>query len=237
MENENNIVAMLCQFFGMVDKCNTEEKAQSPQEAPGDISKEDISSVSEECPHEQWAEVTDYEAQDCSADDSEGFDHTLTEDNVDINNYRKEVQANYKCVIDQMRQIIQSQQMINTVLDQLRGNTVELGNSVKISTLYDGVKKLITLWSLVNRSSEDISEYYADLLFDALTSFGVTAIIPQSGEEYCPELHQKENASAISNIIYSCEKYNWGWKIDDVILKKAIITTQNSEDFANEPNV
>ena len=238
MENKNGLVSMVCQFFGLIDKCNTEEKLQSNQEeATDDILKGEMTSTDEERVHEQYDEEAEGELQGSSPDDSDIDENTLVGDNVTHDNYRKEVQANYNCVIDQMREIIQSQQMLNSSIDQLRSSTVELGNSVKLSAIYDGVKKLIKLWKLVNCSSEEISEYYSELLYDAFSSFGVVAIIPQPGELYCPEFHQKENSSAVSNTICSCEKYNWGWKIDDVILKKAIVTTQNSEDFGNEPNV
>lgn len=234
MENEGGLFTIVGQFFGLIDKCDTEKSLQSDfGDGTGYFFQEEMSSNSEERDAKKYEE-TEEKIQSTVLNDNSADENVPTGDSVDYNRFRKEVQENYNCVLNQLRQIIQSQQSLNSSIDQLRGSMEDLGNYVKLSAIYDGVKKLITLWKLVNCSNEEISEYYSEILYDAFISFGMTAISPQPGEIYYPEYHQKENSSMVSNIISSCEKYNWGWKIDDVVLKKAIVATQSKEVFENE---
>lgn len=234
MENEGGLFTIVGQFFGLIDKCDTEKSLQSDfGDGTGYFFQEEMSSNSEERDAKKYEE-TEEKIQSTVLNDNSADENVPTGDSVDYNRFRKEVQENYNCVLNQLRQIIQSQQSLNSSIDQLRGSMEDLGNYVKLSAIYDGVKKLITLWKLVNCSNEEISEYYSEILYDAFISFGMTAISPQPGEIYYPEYHQKENSSMVSNIISSCEKYNWGWKIDDVVLKKAIVAIQSKEVFENE---
>lgn len=162
-------------------------------------------------------------------------ENTSVSNRMDYDNHYEEVQEKFNCVIDQMKQVLQSQKLLNTSIGRLQESTVELGNSVRISAIYGGVKKLFILWKLVNSSNEKINEYYSELLYDAFRSFGIVAINPQPGELYIPEFHQKEDSCTVSNIIVSCNKCNWGWKLDEVVLKKAIVKTVNDEETSVEP--
>ncbi len=81
---------------------------------------------------------------------------------------------------------------------------------------------------MITLSSGELNPCYADLLEEALLLLGAEPIIPKPGDLYDPALHLKQVFSSPSDRIVSCDPCNRGWKFHDVVLRKAVVITDDS---------
>lgn len=135
-----------------------------------------------------------------------------------------DLQAGYQNVEGQMRLVLQQQRELQLTVEQLRTSTAALGETVRMISMQEGLEKLCDLWSVVNRTSGELNEHYADLLAEALKLFGAEPVSPAAGDMYIPQLHMKENFSSQSDEIAYCERCNWGWTFCGNVLRKAVVS-------------
>lgn len=235
-----NLFKILGTLFGMVDDCNNKanttqqeqdtcEENYSKKTTKETINANDNNAESKELPKKDYKE-------NCEQNSSEAFHNDsaiAVETSCKVANYRREVVENYDVVTGQLLEVIKEQRSIQLLIEQLKDTTLLLGKSVRKSNMFEGIEKLIVLWRVLNKSSDELSQYYAQILYGALNDFGVEAIVPQPGDHYRPEIHQREDQSMLSNQIVKCERYNWGWKLDEIVLSKAVVCT-SCEENTNE---
>lgn len=135
-----------------------------------------------------------------------------------------DLQAGYQNVEEQMRLVLWQQRELQLTVEQLRTSTAALGETVRMTNMQGGLKKLCDLWSVVNRTSGELNEYYADLLAEALKLFGAEPVSPAAGDRYDSQLHMKDIFSSQSDEIACCEKCNWGWIFRGDVLRKAVVS-------------
>ena len=135
-----------------------------------------------------------------------------------------DLQAGYQNVEEQMRLVLWQQRELQLTVEQLRTSTAALGETVRMTNMQGGLEKLCDLWSVVNRTSGELNEYYADLLAEALKLFGAEPVSPAAGDRYDSQLHMKDIFSSQSDEIACCEKCNWGWIFRGDVLRKAVVS-------------
>lgn len=154
------------------------------------------------------------------SDTVETTDITLSTPDDDI---RSILNAQYETAQEHLKLILNNQRELQISCEQLRATTVMIGKTIRLATLTEGLSTLCDLWSLVNRSGNEQSDYYSDLLYQALCSFGLQPIRPEPGEQYNPVIHRKSNTAFPGTNISFCHKCDWGWKLDNTIIRKAIV--------------
>lgn len=230
---DTNPFKVLGELLGMIDGCN---KGNSVQQASNTCDENFSENLNKESLLANDVGTEEFPKKKCNLensnlDNSECTDDFAIEDIIGKEmDYRKEIVEYYEVVTGQLVEVIKEQRSLNSLIENLKDSTILLGDSVRKSNMFEGIEKLILLWRIVNKSSDELSQYYSQILYEALLEFGVEAIIPQAGDDYCPEIHQKEDQSMLSNKVVKCEKYNWGWKLNDTILTKAVIHTSCEED-------
>ena len=136
--------------------------------------------------------------------------------------------AGFEELEQQMRQILQQQAGLQHSILALRDTTASLGETLRQADLQPGLEKLFDLWNMITRSSGELNPCYADLLEQALLLLGAEPIIPKPGDLYDPALHLKQVFSSPSDRIVSCDPCSRGWKFHDVVLRKAVVITDDS---------
>lgn len=157
---------------------------------------------------------------DSNSTDSSTFN--MIHKNMDENT---EVYEKFDSVITQMSQIVMEQRNIELHLAELKKSTHYLGQAVRKANIYEASLKLIDLWRITKKASDEKSQYYSNVIYDSLIKLGLDVIAPNPGETYNPVIHQKSDNSSTSDIVLCCNNYDWGWKIEDTVLSKAVVIT------------
>jgi len=142
--------------------------------------------------------------------------------------------AGYKEIEAQMTRVLRQQRELQLSVDRLRTATADLGQAVRMTSMQEGLMALFDLWGALNRHSGDLNDYYADLLLNALKLLGAEPVIPVTGDIYDPLCHLKSVFSSESTEIAACEKCNWGWKFNDIILRKAVVEINEKSEEGSE---
>lgn len=171
--------------------------------------------------HNQDKEMADVkiERQNLNITSSVNKEHNENECELSV------VTKKCEAVISQMTQIIIEQRNIQNHIVELKDSTVLLGQMIRKVNIYKAAEKLIRLWKIMKIAPDDFSKYYSEILYESLLELGLEAIIPCPGDKYDPIFHQKEDPDSDSRIVIICDEYNWGWKIGDIVLSKAIVKT------------
>lgn len=136
--------------------------------------------------------------------------------------------AGFEELEQQMRQILQQQAGLQHSILALRDTTASLGETLRQADLQPGLEKLFDLWNMITRSSGELNPCYADLLEQALLLLGAEPVIPKPWRPLRPALHLKQVFSSPSDRIVSCDPCSRGWKFHDVVLRKAVVITDDS---------
>lgn len=152
---------------------------------------------------------------------------------------RNMIQEQYMTVQEQMNRVMADQHKLLLSYEQLRADAASLGKIIRSATVTDGLCRLCDLWSLINRSDDELCAFASNLLYQSFLAFGAQPIVPTPGELYDPTLHRKSDSSIPGNKIISCHTCDWGWQYNGTVLRKAIVETETAaesqEDAADMP--
>lgn len=138
---------------------------------------------------------------------------------------RNMIQEQYITVQEQMNRVMAGQHELLLSYEQLRADAASLGKIIRSATITDGLCRLCDLWSLINRSDDELCAFSSDLLYQSFLAFGAQPIAPTPGELYDPTFHRKRDSSIPGNKIISCHTCDWGWQYNGTVLRKAIVET------------
>lgn len=144
-------------------------------------------------------------------------------EHADIQNM---IQEQYITVQEQMNRVMTGQHELLLSYEQLREDTVSLGKIIRAATITDGLCRLCDLWSLINRSDDELCAFASNLLYQSFLAFGAQPIVPTPGDLYDPTLHRKSDSSIPGDKIISCHTCDWGWQYNGTVLRKAIVETE-----------